>query len=248
MAVRSLGGGQLPFERYVSTVAPSPVIDITNGFMVYREKLRVKSPQFARDIARKERKLKRDAGGLSFVVNSSDVSALRLLMSWKSDQYRRNGWIDVFARPWIADLVNYLFSICGDHFAGLLSVLYAGETPVAAHFGIRSDHILAHWFPAYDVRFRRQSPGLIQHLRTAEETAAIGVKLIDMGTGAERYKHTLKSYDHFVAEGVVARGALTARAHRVRSAQTNWARRQVKRHPILFRTADRLLRHYGRVG
>jgi CelD/BcsL family acetyltransferase involved in cellulose biosynthesis len=58
-----------------------------------------------------------------------ELVSLRMLMNWKSDQYRRNSWIDIFARPWIADLVNYLFSIRSERFAGLLSVLYAEETP-----------------------------------------------------------------------------------------------------------------------
>jgi CelD/BcsL family acetyltransferase involved in cellulose biosynthesis len=240
--------GQLPFQRYVSAVVPSPVIDLTDGFAAYREKLRVKSPRFDRDVARKARNLKREAGELGFVVDSDDPSALRLLMKWKSDQYRRNGWVDVFARSWIVDLVNCLFSMRSDRFAGLLSVLYAGGTPVAAHFGIRSGHILAHWFPAYDIRLGKQSPGLIQHLRMAEETTTLGIGIIDMGTGAERYKRTLKSYDLFVAEGVVTRGPLAAGAHRIRRAQADWARRQVKRYPLLFRAADRLLRHSGRVG
>jgi CelD/BcsL family acetyltransferase involved in cellulose biosynthesis len=240
--------GQAPFQRYVSAVAPSPVIDLTDGFAAYREKLRIKSPRFGGDVARKARRLAREAGELSFVVDCRDTTVLHALMNWKSEQYHRNGWVDVFARPWIADLINYLFGIHGNAFAGLLSVLFAGETPVAAHFGIRSRHILAHWFPAYDVRFARQSPGLIQHLRMAEEAPAVGIDLIDMGIGTERYKQTLKSYDLFVAEGVVARGAMSARAHRVRTAQADWARRQVKRNPMLFRLADRLLRHSGRVG
>jgi CelD/BcsL family acetyltransferase involved in cellulose biosynthesis len=240
--------GQVPFQRYVSAVVPSPVIDLTDGFVAYREKLRVKSPRFGSDVARKARRLAREAGALGFVADSDDVTVLRTLMKWKSDQYHRNGWVDVFARPWIADLINYLFSVRSDGFGGLLSVLYAGQTPVAAHFGIRSGPILAHWFPAYDVRFAAQSPGLIQHLRMAEETPALGIGLIDMGTGPERYKHTLKSHDLFVGEGVVTRGALSARAHRVRTAQTDWARRQVKRHPALFRAADRLLRRTGRIG
>jgi CelD/BcsL family acetyltransferase involved in cellulose biosynthesis len=240
--------GQLPFQRYVSAMVPSPVIDLTDGFAAYREKLRVKSPRFGRDVARKARNLKREAGELGFVVDSDDPSALRLLMKWKSDQYRRNGWVDVFARPWIVDLVNCLFSTHSDGFAGLLSVLYAGGTPVAAHFGIRSGHILAHWFPAYDIRLGKQSPGLIQHLRMAEETTTLGIGIIDMGTGAERYKRALKSYDLFVAEGVVTRGPLAAGVHRIRRAQVDWARRQLKRYPLLFRAADRLLRHSGRVG
>jgi CelD/BcsL family acetyltransferase involved in cellulose biosynthesis len=243
-----LVAGQGPFQHYVSAVTPSPVIDLTEGFAAYQEKLRVRSPRFGSDVARKARRLARDAGELGFMVDCRDVTVLRALMSWKSEQYHRNGWVDVFARPWIAGLVDYLFGVRGDAFAGLLSVLSAGDVPVAAHFGIRSRHVLAHWFPAYDVRYAQQSPGLIQHLRMAEEAPAAGVGLIDMGSGTERYKQTLKSYDLFVAEGVVTRGALSARAHRVRTAQADWARGQVKRHPALFRVADRLLRHSGRIG
>jgi CelD/BcsL family acetyltransferase involved in cellulose biosynthesis len=240
--------GQRPFERYAVAVAPSPVIDLTDGFAAYQEKLRVRSARFCNDLARKTRKLERDAGELRLVVDSRDAAGLRVLMAWKSDQYRRNGWIDIFDRPWIVDLVDYLFSTHSDRFGGLLSLLYAGETPVAAHFGLRSGHVLAHWFPAYDTRFSRQSPGLIQHLRMAEETAALGVHLIDMGTGAERYKQTLRSHDLYVAEGMVARGSFLGQAHQVRSALASWARRQIKEHPPLFRAADRLLRHYGRIG
>jgi CelD/BcsL family acetyltransferase involved in cellulose biosynthesis len=66
---------------------------------------------------------------------------------------------DVFDWPWIADLVDYLFTTHGDQFGGLLSVLYSGGIPVAEHFGLRSDHVLAQRFPAYDKRFSKQSRG-----------------------------------------------------------------------------------------
>jgi CelD/BcsL family acetyltransferase involved in cellulose biosynthesis len=243
-----LVAGQRPFERYAAATAASPVIDLTDGFEAYQKRLWVKSPQFCKDLARKTRKLTREAGELRFVADSRDIGGLRLLMNWKSDQYHRNGWVNVFDRPWVVDLIDYLFSIQSDLFGGLLSFLYAGETPVAAHFGLRSGHVLAHWYPAYDTRFGRQSPGLIQHLRMVEETAALGVQLIDMGKGAGRYKLTLKNRDLLVAEGVVTRGPLVAGAHRVGSALAGWARRQVRQHPPLFRAADKVLRHYGRIG
>ena len=142
--------GQRPFERYAVAVAPSPVIDLTDGFAAYQEKLRAKSSKSCRELARKTRNLEREAGELRFVVDSRDMAGLRALMGWKSDQYRRNGWADVFDRPWIVDLVDYLFSTHSDQFGGLLSLLYAGETLVAAHFGLRAGHVLAHWFPAYE--------------------------------------------------------------------------------------------------
>lgn len=238
---------QSPFERHVVAAAPSPVIDLADGFATYLEKLRVRSPQFCKDLDRKARKLEREVGELRFVVDSRDPAGLHALIGWKSDQYRQNGWIDVFDRRWIADLVRYLFSTHSDSFSGLLSLLYVGETPVAGHFGLLAGHVLAHWFPAYDTRFRRQSPGLIQHLRMAEETAALDVHVIDMGTGTERYKQTLKSYDLFVAEGVATQGLLFPAAYRARRALAGWARREIRQRPALFHAADRILRHYGRV-
>ena len=239
--------GQQPFARYVTAVSPSPVIDLAGGFGAYAGQLRARSPQFCRDAARKARKLEREGGELRLVADSRDLAELRALMAWKSDQYRRNGWVDVFDRPWIAELVERLFATHTGTFEGLLSVLYAADKPVAAHFGLRAGRVLAHWFPAYDVQFARHSPGLIQHLRMAEQTSALGVELIDMGTGTERYKQTLRSRDLMVAEGVVTRGPVAAGAHRLRAAGGRWARRQARRYPPLFRAANRVLRHYGRV-
>ena len=46
--------GQRPFERYATAVAPSPVIDLTAGFAAYQEKLRARSPQFCKDLARRD--------------------------------------------------------------------------------------------------------------------------------------------------------------------------------------------------
>ena len=242
-----LAEGQLPFQRYAAAVAPSPVIDLTDGFVAYQEKLRARSPRFCEDLARRTRKLQREAGELSFVADSRDPAELRTLMAWKSDQYRRTGWINVFDRPWIVDLIEYLFSTHSDHFGGLLSLLRAGGTPVAAHFGLRSGPMLAHCYPAYDRRFGKQSPGLIHHLRLIEETAGLGVQLIDMGRGPERYKQTLKSHDLFVAEGMVTQGVLLAAVHRARAGAVRWAGPRIRHHPSLFHAADRLLRRYGRL-
>jgi CelD/BcsL family acetyltransferase involved in cellulose biosynthesis len=241
-----LAEGQRPFERYAVAVAPSPVIDLTDGFPAYREKLQMRSPKFCKDLARRTRNLQREAGELRFTVDSRDLAELRVLMRWKSDQYRRTGWIDFFDRPWVVDVIDYLFSTHTDQFEGLLSVLYAGETPAAAHFSLRSSYMLAGCYPAYDPRFSRHSPGLIHHLRRAEETAALGVHLIDMGKGPEPYKQTLKNHDLFVAEGMVARGPLLTAAHRARISAVRWAGPQIRRHPYLYHAADRVLRHYGR--
>ena len=241
-----LAQDQRPFERYRTAMAPSPVIDLNDGFDIYYKKLQQKSPQFCKDVARKARKLAREAGELRFVVDSRDTAALRALMTWKSDQYRRTGRMDRFSQPSIVGLVHDLFTTHESHFSSLFSVLYAGDVPVAAHFGLLSGDVLAHWFPAYDTRFSRYSPGLIQHLRMAEDIAGLGVRLIDMGKGAKRYKETLKSGDIFVSEGVAIGRSPLAVAHRARTAPSQWAVRKIRQHPSLFHVADLLLRRYGR--
>ena len=240
--------GQRPFECYAATIAPSAVIDLTEGFATYEEKLRVKSARFSKNLRQNKHKLERDAGELRYVMDSRDIVALRTLMRWKSDQCRRNGWVDFFDRPWVMDLTDHLFSIDSDCFDGLLTVLYAGEIPVAACFGLRCETLFSGWFNAYDTRFSKYSPGLIQFIQMAKEFADAGLHTIDLGPGATDYKERLKSHDRFVAQGVVTRTLLLAKAHRAYSSLESSARRQIKQHPPLFRAADRLLRHYGRIG
>jgi CelD/BcsL family acetyltransferase involved in cellulose biosynthesis len=239
--------GQHPFDRYVVAVAPSPVIDLTDGFMEYHARLKTKSRKFCRNLYRQTGRLEHDVGKLRLVVDSRDLAGLRTLMTWKSDQCRRNSWIDLFDRSWVIDLLDYLFSTHNDWFGGLLSLLYAGDTIIAANFGLRSSHMLSLWFAAYDTGFSSRSPGIIQFVRTAEEVAALGVHLINLGKGNDRYKQALKSDDLFVAEGMVARGVLLGTAHRARSSAVRWAGPQIRKYPHLFRATDRLIRHYGRI-
>jgi len=241
-----LAEDQQALKGYAAAVTPSPVIDLAEGFAAYQGQIQAKSPKFCKELARKTRRLEREAGELRFVVDSRDMADLRTLMRWKSDQYRRTGWIDVFDRPWVVTLLEDLFSTRTDQFEGLLSVFYAGQAPVAVHFGLRSGHMLAGCYPAYDPHFSRHSPGLIHHARFIEETAGLGVRLIDMGKGPESYKQTLKSHDLFVAEGMVTRGPLLTAVHRARAGAVRWAGPRIRQHSCLFQAADRLLRRYGR--
>ena len=242
-----LVSGQKPFQRYQSALAPSPVIDLSGGFDAYYASLKASTPSFCPQLRRKGRKLEREVGEIRFVADSRDVRDLRTLMAWKSDQYRRTGRLDRFSSPWIVELLDSLLETRTSGLTGALSVLYADEAPVAAHFGLQSNSIMAYWFPAYDNRLGKYSPGLLHTLRFVEESAATGVQLIDLGKGAKRYKETLKSRDLFVAEGIVTRPSVTAVAHWARKAPQAWLIRQIRAHPPLFHAADALLRRGAQV-
>ncbi|MGP4004675.1 GNAT family N-acetyltransferase [Streptomyces sp. 8N706] len=239
--------GQKPFESGATGSYASPVIDIEQGYDSYLAVLRAQSPKFTRTTLAKERKLGRDAGEVRYVHDERDPAVLRTLIDWKSAQYRRTGRSDRFSRPWIHQLVEQLFHTRTPAFAGLLSVLYAGGRPVAAHFGLRSERVLACWFPAYDPAYAKFSPGLVLHLRMAEGAAREGMSHLDLGRGAKEYKDSLKTRDLSVSEGWVMRRHPVAVGYRARRAPLRALRNTVTGRPELFEPADRLLKQIGRI-
>ncbi|MEV4869155.1 GNAT family N-acetyltransferase [Streptomyces syringium] len=237
--------GQKPFEVAATGAFASPVIDVDQGFERYLTGLRKQRPKFVRTTRAKERRLARNVGEVRYVHDERDPAVLRTLIGWKSAQYRRTGRSDRFARPWICRLVDQLFHTRTESFAGLLSVLYAGGRPVAAHFGPRSRTVLSCWFPAYDPEFGRYSPGLLLHLRMAEGAAAEGLGYVDLGRGEKEYKDLLKTRELSVCEGWVMRRHPVALGHRARRAPLRALRNTVVSRPGLFEPADRLLKRMG---
>jgi CelD/BcsL family acetyltransferase involved in cellulose biosynthesis len=237
--------GQTPLEKYQTVRVLSPIMDLSAGFDPFLAQVRQGSNR-VRDTFRKQRKLAREVGEVRFVFDSRDHQMLRTVMAWKSAQYLRTGWADQFARPWIIELLEQLLDTQTEHFSGTLSMLYVGDEPVAGHFGLRSDTVMAQWFTAYDTRFGRYSPGLAMNLALAEEAAAIAIQHIDMGPGVEGYKQWFRNGDLVVAKGRVVRGSSGAALHWVRRAPMARIDRTVKENPSLHRVARRVNVGYGR--
>jgi CelD/BcsL family acetyltransferase involved in cellulose biosynthesis len=225
---------------------PSPVMDLTEGYAAYIETIKQTSGKTYRSTTYKRRKLQRDVGPLRHEYGIRDEGPLHTLLGWKTDQYRRTGRTDRFARPWIVRLVENLLRIDTKHFAGVLDMVYVDDRPMAGHFGLRTRTTLAGWFPAYDTGFSKYSPGLIHHLAMAERAAEDGVQVIDLGRGQKEYKEKLKNGEHIVVEGRIARAHPGAGVHWLSRVPARKARATVLAHPALRRTADRALKTYGR--
>jgi CelD/BcsL family acetyltransferase involved in cellulose biosynthesis len=239
--------GQKPFERYQVLRAPAPVIDLSNGSAALLADLRRRSSRVAKNLPRLQRRLEREIGPLRFELESTDPAALGMLMAWKSAQYRRTGRTDRFARPWIRRFVSDLFDLRSPHFALLLSVLYAGDQPVAANLDTRRGGVLAGWFTAYDPCFATYSPGLLHRLHLIEAAAASGVRLIEMGRRAYQHKDLFKTGDVTVGEGRVVRLSAGAALYYTGRAPMRRLRQTVTDSPTLYRSADKVLCRYGRL-
>ncbi|MFE3328194.1 GNAT family N-acetyltransferase [Streptomyces sp. NPDC059176] len=243
----NLEAGQSLFVPDSAEEFGSPVIDVGEGYAAYEERLRLRSPKFLRTTKAKERRLGRQVGDVRFVFDERDPAALRTLMGWKSAQYRRTGRRDRFARQWITALVHHLHGVRAPGCSGVLSVLYAADRPVAAHFGLRSRTVLSCWFPSYDTGFAKYSPGLVLHLRMAEAAAAEGIGMLDLGRGDAEYKDSLKTGEIEVHEGSSTQPGVRAALYRVSREPARRAHSFVRNRPRLAGRAQRTLKRIGRL-
>jgi len=204
------------FEPHVTARATSPRIDLGGGYERYVQDRREAGSDLVAKTEKSARKMARELGALRFTLHEEGEEAIRTMISWKSEQYRETGTSDAFGVHWTGDLLRRIAATQTAGFAGVCSVLRAGDRIVAVHVGMRSARVLHYWFPAYDPAHGKYSTGVILILRMAQALAASGVQTIDLGKGDSPYKQRLMTGAVELREGLVASRSLAATAHRWR--------------------------------
>jgi CelD/BcsL family acetyltransferase involved in cellulose biosynthesis len=189
--------------------------DLTVDPLGYEHYLRTASSTIDRQ-GQKSRKLARQLGPLRFEFDCRDPRMLRFLIDLKCNQYRRTHIYPILAVDWIQNFLHQLFSVEGESLRGLLSVLYAGHTPVAAHFGMLDGDLLHYWFPVFETEYSYGSPGTQLFLDVARSAAAAGVRSIDLGYGEQAYKHKLTNVVSEMSFGAIDPNSLRRLAVRTR--------------------------------
>nr|AHE14515.1 acetyltransferase domain protein [uncultured bacterium] len=234
------------FQPRRAAVEPAPFIDLSPGWDKWLQSKRTESST-VKTVQRKHRKLDRELGDVVFEFDSKRPEHLSLLMRWKSQQYRRTGRSDRFARPWFVAAFEELTHLATADFSGVLSVLTVGGRPVAMEHALCNNGVLSHWFPTYDVRLSPYSPGLVctfEFIRTAAER---DMKQINLGKGYARYKEILKDGEHSVAEGSVERPTPVATLRRLQQGPPRGVRDFVLARPKLRQMARTALQDLGRI-
>ena len=110
---------------------------------------------------------------------------------------------ELFADPSAVRIAEELSTTASEDCTGVLSVLSAGATPIAAMLSLTEPHGLATWFPSYDAEFRHSSPGTMLSLAVADEAPRRGITLIDFSAGPDAYKFRLANGSYPVIGGAV---------------------------------------------
>lgn len=225
----------------------SPAVDLTGGFDDYVRQQKKASRSIFQSTERKRRKLENEHGEIRLCFHEPNHKLLDDVLKWKSNQYRRTGRRDRFANTQTRSLVHALLDTQSATFGAPLTVLYAGDSVVAAHLGLRSLHTLAWWFPMYNPGFAAYSPGLVLLLELAKAMTPINLLLLDLGKGDEGYKRRVANTNINLVEGSVASNRAT---HTLHTAMTWPARRLtgiVLHSPQLRKVARQMLSLAGRV-
>ncbi len=194
---------QTSFTRFHHVREPSPQMDLSRGYDTYAAERRAAGSELIKKCANLTRRIEREVGPLRFVAHSADAALLQQTLAWKSQQYLETGAPDILALGWVRAVVEQIHAMQAEHFAGMLSLLFAGDQLVAGHFGMRSQSVWHYYLPAYNNKMAKYSPGLILLLKMAEHAPSLGLHTIDLGKGLSLYKERLMSRAVTVAAGSV---------------------------------------------
>ncbi len=207
---------QKPSGSYHHQNDISLTMDISEGFDDYLKTKKTSGSKRLAQFQRKGRKLEREIGPLRFETYSQSDVAFQQVIDWKRDQCIRTGAPDFLDWGWTRSLLEKIWKIKSNDLTGMLSVLYAGDEIVAAHFGMRSSTVCHWWFPTYNPKFSKYSPGGLLLLNLAESMANEGVALIDLGKGKEVYKPSFSTGEIKMSEGSIMLPSPIAILHKTR--------------------------------
>jgi CelD/BcsL family acetyltransferase involved in cellulose biosynthesis len=205
------------FAPWLESSRPSPFVDTTGGLEGYLARATKSGKDNMGQARRRTAKAERELGPIKFEADSIDEEALRRVIELKRAQYAATGAGDYFAEPDRIALLERLLKTRDTAFGGVLSTIYAGSHLLAAHFGIRSDHVLHWWFPVYDPDFAALSPGWILLRELVAAAPGLGVTRIDLGRGDDEYKRRAKTGEVLVSQGVVTRNSAYRTVRRARN-------------------------------
>lgn len=201
--------------RYEMGRGRSFLADLTVDPLGYEHYLRQASSTIDRQ-GQKSRRLAREVGPLRLEYDCRRADLIDYLIRLKGLQYQRTHTFDILAVAWIRKLLLKMHEYEEPRIRGLLSVLFAGDHPVALHYGMLDGDLLHYWFPVYDERYAYGSPGTQMFLDIAKEAAQRGVRAIDMGYSEQAYKYKLTNVITEMSYGLVDSSPWRRHLHRRR--------------------------------
>lgn len=180
-------------------------VDLSRPFAEYRAWLTDWHPSLLPELDRKFSRIERDVGPISFQARVKNHQLLDHALTIKAKQWADSGWPGRFFTPWEYKMMHDLLEWESASFSGIFSVLWAGDQPVAFHFGMCGRKVWHGWTIVHDPAFKRYSPGMLIHLRMFEAGNDLGFDEFDLGVGEYPHKVRMHTHQMQLVAGIVRR-------------------------------------------
>jgi CelD/BcsL family acetyltransferase involved in cellulose biosynthesis len=177
----------------------------------YLEAVRAASPKKIKNYRRLDHKLDREVGPVRLVAGDVSRDAFNQLIDWKREQLGRTGAHDFLRADWTRELMADLFVRRTGAFRGLMINLYAGDTLVAGHFGVRLGEVYHPWIASTNPDHADWSPGQIFFLRAIAAMPELGLTRYDLGPGHDHYKRSYGLNTVTIGEGAATAATVGGR-------------------------------------
>lgn len=188
----------------------SVICDVSEGGDAWFAAQSILHRDHFKKMARRLRKAERDFGPAQFVFGDPTGEHYAALKTWKGQQYRATGKLDVLSVGWADQLLADLRRREGSPFGTLTAALYFGNQLAAVEIGLMAGGVYHSWFPAYDAKFASASPGLLLIHGLIENAQRLGMSRIDLGRGHSQYKKYYGNYEVPLDTGRVLDAGLAA--------------------------------------
>lgn len=169
----------------------------------YLESLRAASPKRYKNWRRLAHKTEREVGPISLRAPDRDPAILHQLLNWKAGQMVRTGVTNVLRPAWVRAMMDELLLTTDGDFSGLMITLWAGDSLMGGHFGVRLGGVYHPWMAAINPQHQALSPGQTYLLQAIGAMDDLGLHTYDLGTGHAHYKAPFCNRFPTVAEGRV---------------------------------------------
>lgn len=188
-------------KKYIFKEYGAHYLDLSEGWEAYRKWVFKHSSTVKRQ-GQKTRAMAREIGEVRFELDCDCPVLLEKVIDMKRRKYQNSNTFDILGVPWASELLRELHRVQEPNFRGLLSVLWAGDEFIGGHIGLITNDVLHYWFPVYDPRYHRYSPGTQMLLHSAEQACHLGVRKLDLGYGDDSYKFKFCNAEEPVAFGL----------------------------------------------
>ena len=114
-------------------------MDLSEGYEEYLSQRRSSGSGLVSQTLRKQRKLEREVGPITFHWHDTDPKALELLWEWKTAQRRRSRALDILEFDWVQSFLNRIAQTQQHGLSGVVSTLRVNNKIVSCTYHVQGE-------------------------------------------------------------------------------------------------------------